>query len=154
VGVRVELLRLRGGNHDGLRIPFFHDREDDEIVAGFELDEWFSGAPSYVHGGVVLAVLDEAMAWATIAIGGLFAVTKETTTRFRRPVRVGAAYEVRAWLTGHGDELRCEAEVVDGEGERCAVAAATFVPLGAAEAVDAIGTEVTGTDARYLRAEG
>lgn len=138
-------------NDDGLRIPYFHDRDDDEVVADFQLGEQFSGAPSYVHGGVVLAVLDEAMAWATIAIGGLFAVTKETTTRFHRPVRVGAPYQVRARLTDRGDDLRCEAGVVDAHGERCATAAATFAPLGPAQAKDAIGADVAGSDARFLR---
>jgi hypothetical protein len=37
-----------------------------------------------------------------------------------------------------------------GHGERCATARASFVPLGPARAVDAIGTEVTGTDAGFL----
>jgi uncharacterized protein (TIGR00369 family) len=138
-------------NDHGLRIPFFHDPDAGEVVAGFELDERFSGAPSYVHGGVVLAVLDEAMAWATIAMAGQFAVTKETTTRFRRPVRVGRRYEVRAGVEEEADELRCRAVVTDADGERCASAEATFVPLGPAQAADAIGTEVTGGDASFLR---
>jgi acyl-coenzyme A thioesterase PaaI-like protein len=83
-------------NTEGLRIPFLHDAEQRRVVAGFELDDRFSGAPSYVHGGIVLAVLDEAMAWAAIAVAGVFAVTKETTTRFRRPVRVGTRTRCRA----------------------------------------------------------
>ena len=51
-------------NTAGLAIPFFHDDEAGTVVADFTLDERFSGAPHYVHGGVALAVLDEAMAWA------------------------------------------------------------------------------------------
>jgi acyl-coenzyme A thioesterase PaaI-like protein len=138
-------------NADGLRIPFLHDAENRRVVAEFALDERFSGAPSYVHGGIVLAVLDEAMAWATIAVAGVFAVTKETTTRFRRPVHVGARYEVRGWVEEDGDVLRCGAEVLDAAGERCSVASATFVPLGPAQAADAVGTEVTGADREFLR---
>ena len=76
-------------NDGGLRIPFHHDSDRDVVVASFTLDDTFSGAPSYVHGGVSLAVLDEAQAWATIAVAGRFAVTTETTTRFLRPVLVG-----------------------------------------------------------------
>ena len=109
-------------------------------------------APSYVDGGVVLAVLDEAMARATIALAGSFAVTKETTTRFRAPVHVDGAYRVRAEIEqDDGDELRCRAEVTDRDGRLCATARATFVPLGPAQALDAIGTTVTGDDARYVR---
>ncbi|MGH9033839.1 MAG: PaaI family thioesterase, partial [Acidimicrobiia bacterium] len=111
-----------------------------------------SGAPRYVHGGVVLAVLDEAMAWATIAIAGSFAMTREITTRFDRPVQVGEAYGVRARVTDRGDtDLACEAEVLDDAGRRYATARATFVPLGTAQAADAVGRDVSGDDAAYLR---
>jgi acyl-coenzyme A thioesterase PaaI-like protein len=54
-------------NGHGLRIPFFHDTDTDVVFADFELGRDFSGAPSLVHGGLLLAVLDEAMAWACIA---------------------------------------------------------------------------------------
>lgn len=137
-------------NPAGLGIEFF--AADDAVVADFSLDQRFSGAPSYVHGGVVLAVLDEAMAWATIALAGSFAVTKETTTRFRAPVHVDGAYRVRAQVEqDEGDELRCRAEVTDRDGVLCATARATFVPLGPAQAVEAVGVTVTGDDAKYVR---
>jgi hypothetical protein len=45
-------------NDQGLRIPFFHDTELDVVFADFELSNVFSGAPTLVHGGVTLAVLD------------------------------------------------------------------------------------------------
>ncbi len=112
-------------NDAGLRIPFEHDDEAGVVRATFTLDDRFSGAPTYVHGGVVLSVLDEAMSWATIAIGGVFAVTSETSTRFLRPVRVGRDHAVEA--------------------------RATFVPLGPAQAVDAIGVALERDDARYVR---
>ena len=69
---------------------------------------------------------------------------------------VGGTYRVRAEVDeDEGNELRCRAEVTDQESVRCATASATFVPLGPAQAVDAIGSAVTGDDARFLRgAEG
>src|SRR3954465_12503647 len=63
-------------NAHGLRIPFTYDDEADVVTAEFNLSETFSGAPSYVHGGVTLAILDEAMSWATIASAKAFAVTQ------------------------------------------------------------------------------
>ncbi len=139
-------------NPAGLGLEFHVDTDDDAVVAEFSLDQRFSGAPSYVHGGLVLAVLDEAMAWATIALAGSFAVTKETTTRFRAPVHVDGAYRVRAEIEqDDGDELRCRAEVTDRDGRLRATASATFVPLGPAQALDAIGATVTGDDSRYVR---
>ncbi|CAN5414450.1 hypothetical protein BH18ACT1_BH18ACT1_16330 [soil metagenome] len=148
-------------NDAGLRIPFEHDEADGVVRASFTLDDRFSGAPSYVHGGVVLAVLDEAMAWATIALGETFAFTSETTTRFLHPVRVGRHYVVEARLEGADAELHADAEqlvttasVLDAKGRPCAEARASFVPLGPAQALDALGTEATGDDARYVKGTG
>jgi uncharacterized protein (TIGR00369 family) len=139
-------------NAAGLRIPFEHDDEAEVVRAAFALDDRFSGAPTYVHGGVVLAVLDEAMSWATIAIGGVFAVTGETSATFLRPVRVGRDHTVEARVEEAAeDRLATSASVLDGTGRACVEARATFVPLGPAQAVDAIGVEPTGEDARYVR---
>ena len=49
-----------------------------------------------LHGGVTLAVLDEAMAWACIAIGRQWAVTSETSTRFHRAIYVDKPHVVEA----------------------------------------------------------
>ena len=139
-------------NDAGLRIPFEHDDEADVVRATFTLDDRFSGAPTYVHGGVVLAVLDEAMSWATIAVGGVFAVTSETSTRFLRPVRVGRDHAVEARVDEAAeDRLETSATVLDGKGRPCAEARATFVPLGPAQVVDALGVAPEGEDARYVR---
>ena len=139
-------------NAAGLRIPFEHDDGAGVVRAAFALDDRFSGAPTYVHGGVVLAVLDEAMSWATIAVGGVFAVTSETSARFLRPVRVGRDHTVEARVDEVAeDRLETSASVLDGKGRACAEARATFVPLGPAQAVDAIGSELTDEDATYVR---
>ncbi|MEY2449978.1 MAG: hypothetical protein QOH79_3454, partial [Acidimicrobiaceae bacterium] len=101
-------------NDHGLRIPFHHDDERDVVVAEFTLDEAFSGAPSFVHGGLSLAILDEAQAWATIAVAKKFAVTGETTSRFHRPVRLDKTYRVEARIEDRGDEkLRTSATILD-----------------------------------------
>jgi acyl-coenzyme A thioesterase PaaI-like protein len=139
-------------NAGGLQIPFHHDVDAATVVAEFELSETFSGAPTYVHGGVTLAVLDEAMAWTTIAIGGKFAVTVETAARFGQPVRVGERYLVEARLRAvEGDRLAASAEVRDSDGEVCVTAEASFAVLGAAQAVDAVGVEASSIDPSYLR---
>ncbi len=129
-------------NDAGLRIRFFHDESAEVVTATFELDDRFSGAPTYLHGGVVLAVLDEAMAWATIAIGRRWAVTGELTTRFEEPVRVGGRYRVVSSLVGSepsASTLAAEAVISDSSGRLCARAEATFVVLGEAQAAQAVG---------------
>ncbi len=137
-------------NAAGLRLPFDHDDELDAVVCDFELDDRFSGAPLYVHGGVTLALLDEAMAWATIVLASRFAMTVETTSRFLRPVKVHKPYTCTARVVGaEGDRLRTTAVVTDRFANACVEAEATFQVFSEAQAVDGIG-EVTGDDARYL----
>ncbi len=138
-------------NAAGLRIPFEHDDEADVVRATFTLDDCFSGAPAYVHGGVTLAVLDEAMAWATIAIGGKFAVTSETTTRFSHAVKVGRSYMVEAAVaSSDGTAMATTATVHDDRGRPCVTATATFTVLGAAQAVDVFGVTDLGPDAGFV----
>ena len=139
-------------NERGMQLPFFHDDERDVVFADYTLGDEFSGAPTYVHGGVTLAVLDEAMAWAAIAIGEKFAVTHETSATFDYPVRVGRTYRVEASLTERGDErFKAEAHVLDAKGRPCVRAACSLVVLSPAKAVDALGTDASGDNARYVR---
>lgn len=130
-------------NEAGLRIPFFHDPEEGVVTATWSLDQRFSGAPSYVHGGVLLAILDEAMAWATIAEARRWAMTGETTTRFERPVQVGETYVVTARVVDAPTEgsatIGMAATITGTDGDRYASARATFVILGEAQVVAAAG---------------
>ena len=139
-------------NEAGLRLPFFHDDEAGAVVGDFTLDDRFSGTPKYVHGGVTLAVLDEAMAWAAIALAGSFAVTRTTSATFVRPVQVGRPYHVEARITGRNDDasLAMAATVSDASGRPCVRAVADFVPLGAARVEAAIG-DVSGGDAAFVK---
>ncbi len=139
-------------NHGGLRIAFAYDTDRERVVASFVLDATFSGAPTYLHGGVSLAVLDEAQAWATIAVRHRFAVTASTASRFARPVRVGRSYRVEAWITGgEGDRIRTAAAIYDAKDRVCVDSDADFVVLGEAQALDAIGGAVGDELRGYLR---
>jgi len=122
------------------------------VTAEFTLDDRFSGAPAYLHGGVLLTILDEAMAWAAIAIAGQWAVTHTTSTTFDRPVRVGGSYRVEARIDDvDSGRIAASAEILDGQDRPRARASATFVALGEAQAVDAIGSALTGDDRKFFR---
>src|SRR4051812_7022420 len=139
-------------NAHGLRIPFAYDDEADVVTAEFNLEDTFSGAPSYVHGGVTLAILDEAMSWATIASANAFAVTQTTTTNFVRPVKLGRTYRVEAKVDGReGDVLTVSAVIANEHGKPCAEASARFLQLSMDQAESAIGTTPTGDDAGYVK---
>lgn len=138
-------------NGAGLKIPFFHDEDRDVVTAEFELTDAFSGAPTYLHGGVSLAVLDEVQAWATIAVAGKFAVTTKTTSEFLKPVRVGKTYTLEGEIASmDGDRIETAGRILDHRGEVRVRSESSFLVLSAAVAADAIG-DVTGDDARYLR---
>lgn len=138
-------------NPHGLRIPFFHDDEAGVVTAGFRLGSEHSGAPHYVHGGALLAILDEAMAWAAIALAERFAVVQSTATTFDRPVRIGEDHRVEATVHDRTDTtVTARAHISDAGGRRCAEARARLVVMSAAVAGAAIGP-VTGADIRYLR---
>ncbi|MGI9030603.1 MAG: PaaI family thioesterase [Ilumatobacteraceae bacterium] len=125
-------------NSAGLRQAFFHDAEQDIVVADLELGLEHSGAPSYVHGGVQLALLDEAMAWAAIAVAGRFAVTATFRSEFHHPIRVGKQYLLEAEITERSDSsLEAVSRIVDDQQRVRTSAAATLVMLWAAQAVDA-----------------
>jgi acyl-coenzyme A thioesterase PaaI-like protein len=139
-------------NEGGMRIPFFHDDESDVVFADYVLDEKFSGAPSYVHGGVTMAVLDEAMAWATIAVAKAFALTVRTTTEFVWPIRIGRSYRVEARIgEQNAASIEVEGTIRDERGRPCATAVATFRAMNAEQAADALGTEASGDDAGYVK---
>jgi uncharacterized protein (TIGR00369 family) len=141
-------------NQHGLRIPFFHDTDRSLVVAEFELADAFSGAPTLVHGGVSLAILDEAMAWACIAIGHRWAVTTETSARFLRPVRVGSRYAVEAEVVDHEHgAMRTTGRVLDRRGELRVEATATFTTLGEAQAARFAGSGLGAEHRSYLRAD-
>ena len=142
-------------NEHGLRLAFFHDDEAEMVTAELRLDDAFSGTPSYVHGGVTLAVMDEAMAWAVIAMAKVFAVTRTLSATFVQPVRVGGAYRVEARLTGaaSGPELDTAALLRDAHGRPCVRARATFSAMTREQAASAIGP-MAGVDAGYVRGSG
>lgn len=140
------------GNASGLGLAFFHDHDADLVYAELTLGAAFSGPPHYVHGGLVLTVMDEAMAWGAIALGGSFALTRSITARFARPVRVGEPHRAEARLVARseGGDLTLSASVADAAGRTCARAEAVFVPMSPAQAQAAIG-DVAGDDAGFVR---
>ncbi len=152
-------------NAAGLRISFVHDDQAGVVLAQFSLGDAFSGAPSYVHGGVVLAVMDEAMAWAAIAIAHTWALTRQSTATFWHPVLVDQPHTVMARLVEKGGDgtLKLSASVSRGDvtsdwrtpgADRCAEANATFVALSAEAAAAAVGEAPGPGHSAYLRPGG
>ncbi|MGQ0826411.1 MAG: PaaI family thioesterase [Actinomycetota bacterium] len=105
-----------------------------------------------MHGGVSLAICDEAMAWAAIATHRKWAVTRDLSAHFDRPVQVGTAYRCEARINGgDGDALEGEAMILDESGKTHVRATATLVIYAAVHAPDLIGGGIPDAFRSYLR---
>lgn len=82
--------------------PFgFHltfTRDGDEVVTRFTPDERYQGPPGVMHGGLVMALVDELGAWAPIALKEKFGFTGAFEGKLKAPVRIGQELVGRARL--------------------------------------------------------
>ena len=138
-------------NASGLRLSFLHDDEAGLVTADFTLGPAYQGAPRFVHGGLLLAILDEAMAWAAVALAERFAVTRTSKASFRRPVMIDVSHRVEAQVEERDESsVSARARILNPEGKRCAEASARLAVLSEETARTAIGAELGGNE-RYLR---
>jgi uncharacterized protein (TIGR00369 family) len=101
-------------NPSGLHIQF--ETEGGRASAEFIPAPEHQGYTGVSHGGILAAVLDEAMVYAAVSLGHWVA-TAEMTIRFSKPVAVGQPVRVRAEVTRHQRRLvECRAEVSDAAG--------------------------------------
>lgn len=78
-------------NDVGLQLAFRH--APSCVWAELRPDQRYEGYIGMVHGGILSAMLDEAMSWAITAEGD-FAVTARLNTSFRNPAQVGSLLRV------------------------------------------------------------
>ena len=90
------------------------------------------GWKTFVHGGILTALLDEAMAWAAMASARRPCVTAEISVRLRRPASVGMRLRAEGEVTRAGARvLATSGRLLDAEGCELASAAAKFLPMSA-----------------------
>lgn len=118
-------------NPIGLRIPFELSDDGREVAARFSLAKGFSGVASLVHGGVCLAILDEAQSWAVVAVAEKWCLTRSSTARFDGAVFVEQEHLVRAWVVEQDDQVvRTAAVLMDPGGSEVVSSTAEFTVLG------------------------
>jgi acyl-coenzyme A thioesterase PaaI-like protein len=121
-------------NPIGMHVHF--DRAADGVRATVELAPEYQGWRGIAHGGIVMALLDEAMAHAA-GFAGHRGVTATVRVRFRKPVPLEQAIEVRGHVSWQRrNVLGVEAEILDGAGAVLASAEGSFVSRGRLEAAD------------------
>ena len=115
---------------DGLHLRFEPDGEN-AVKATITLGPRFQGWRGVAQGGIVMTLLDEAMAHACGAAGER-GMTASMQTRFRAPVPLGVALSVRGWLKWRRrNVLALEAEVArKDDGTILATGEGSFVSYG------------------------
>lgn len=120
-------------NPHGLQLRF--ERLGETVLSRFELDQSRIGFDGRTHGGIVAALLDEAMGWVTILASHRFTYTVELNVRYLKPVPVGQPLHVEAWSERHTRRLSfAAARIVDpSSGETLAEGRGKFMMTGEVE---------------------
>jgi acyl-coenzyme A thioesterase PaaI-like protein len=114
-------------NEHGLHMAF--RREGDRTVCDYEPQPFEQGYPGRMHGGVVSAMLDEAMGWA-VYHAREWGATARLTVRYRKPVPLDERLRVEAWVVRNRLRLiELRAELRDARGALLAEGEGTFMKL-------------------------
>ncbi|MDP9024267.1 MAG: PaaI family thioesterase [Candidatus Eremiobacteraeota bacterium] len=119
-------------NPIGLHLHFENDGAG--VRARITLSENFQGWKSIAHGGIAIALLDEAMAHAA-GHAGHRGVTGSMSVRFRKPVPIGVPLDVRGQVAWHRrNVLGLVATVSDESGKTLVHADGNFVSMATIDA--------------------
>ncbi len=101
-------------NPVGLSTRWVNDPERGEVRTTVEIPEHFNGYPGTVHGGILTALLDEAVVRTALLDGGFddLMVTAKLEVAFRRPTPTRTPVTVVARITRRGaSRVVAEAEL-------------------------------------------
>ena len=129
-----------------LNVPFikelgveFISAGDGRSVVALNLEPWHLNSWSVAHGGVIMSLLDVAMAVAgrSLSAGAGGGVTVEMKTSFLQPARAGSRLIVSGLAYHRSTTMAfCEGEVRDGEDRLIAKAMGTFKYLKSGAVAD------------------
>ncbi|MGA8476246.1 MAG: PaaI family thioesterase [Candidatus Cybelea sp.] len=123
-------------NPIGLHVHFDPAPDAEGVYARLELAAQYQGWRGIAHGGIVMALLDEAMAHAA-GFAGHRGVTASVNVRFRKPVPLECVIQVRGRVTWQRrNVLGVDASVLDDRGNVLAHAEGSFVSRGRLDAVE------------------
>jgi uncharacterized protein (TIGR00369 family) len=123
-------------NPIGMRLHFDRVGEADGVLARVSLAPHYQGWRGIAHGGIVMALLDEAMAHAA-GFAGHRGVTASVSVRFRKPVPLERPIVVRGRVIWQRRNLLgVEGVVLDDAGNMLARAEGTYVSRGRLDAAD------------------
>ncbi|WP_420239867.1 PaaI family thioesterase [Telmatobacter bradus] len=118
-------------NPTGLQLKFALDEENQIVVSVATIPQSFEGPPTYVHGGIISTMLDEAMS-KSVRMRGVTAMTRHMEIDLRRPVPSGQAVRIEGrWLRSEERKHWTEARILDQKGTVLASSTGLFVEVRA-----------------------
>lgn len=117
-------------NARGLHLSLHVDPDTGIIQTRFVPEREHIGFTGIVHGGIISAVIDEAMVWAASWHGKRFCVCGEMSVRFRQSARIGSPMIVRAEVgLTRGKLIATSCQASDESGKIIATGTGKYVPL-------------------------
>lgn len=105
-----------GANPHGMKLEFEANTETRRITGRFKIGTQFQGSMSFLHGGIIATLLDEAMGKAC-SLSEVRAVTAELTIEYLMPIRVDQEIVVEAYESKReGRQLFQQGEIRDARG--------------------------------------
>ena len=115
-------------NPRGLKLNF--SIHEDGVKASFIPDETLVGYENTVHGGIISALLDEAIIWACYTATKRFGATAELNVRFNKPLHVKETCMVEGRMIENKGKLWIvEGKIVDIHGNLFAKATGKVIPI-------------------------
>jgi uncharacterized protein (TIGR00369 family) len=125
-------------NPAGVHVRFY-EQDDGTLLARFTGREQHQGYPGRMHGGVITAVMDEAVGRAIMIKYGeaIWGVTAELNVRFRKPVPLDVELIVVGRITNEASRLfEGTGELYLPDGTVAVEAAGKYVKLDIAKIAD------------------
>jgi uncharacterized protein (TIGR00369 family) len=120
-------------NPAAMGVRFFWD--EDHIDTTFRPDDLYNGYKGIVHGGLITALLDEAMGWAVAVERQAYFVTGEISVRFLKPVYSNQTLRVVARVVSHHARYSVsEGQLLNANGEVLARGTGKFFEISLPEA--------------------
>ena len=111
-------------NHHGLKLDFWLDEENKDIVAKWNPMDYYQGYQNVLHGGVQATILDEIASWAIYVLLETGGVTSKMEIKYVKPVYVNkGVLTIKARVDSQEKRLtNIKTELYNSDNELCAEA--------------------------------
>ncbi|MGH9504412.1 MAG: PaaI family thioesterase [Terriglobales bacterium] len=116
-------------NPAGMHLKFTFDQQRQKFVCRFRLDQRYTGPPGHCHGGIIAAILDEAMGKVN-KLRNVIALTKQMSIDYLRPVPLNQSLRVESHeVSVRGRRHVNTGEILNQKGEVLARGRAVFIAV-------------------------